>query len=102
MVSSSNETVIKSLELSSQVNIIMHLLFTCMVNRKKCPFYRNLSMKKFTIIVLALFIISGCQGRYYVVEENTKISNQQTKKDDKEMNNHHNLDDHKSSLYLFR
>ena len=58
---------------------------------------RNLSLKKYTIIVLALFIISGCQGRYYVVEENTKISNQQTKKDDKEMNNHHNLDEQKTS-----
>jgi zinc D-Ala-D-Ala carboxypeptidase len=55
-------------------------------------------MKKYTIIVLALFVISGCQGRYYVVEENTKISNQQSKKDDKEMNNHHNLDDHKTSI----
>jgi zinc D-Ala-D-Ala carboxypeptidase len=58
---------------------------------------RNLSLKKYTIIVLALFIISGCQGRYYVVEENTKISNQQTIKDDKEMNNHLNLDDQKTS-----
>lgn len=58
---------------------------------------RNLPLKKYTIIVLALFIISGCQSKYSIVEENTKISNQQTKKDEKEMNNHHNLDDQKTS-----
>lgn len=58
---------------------------------------RNLPLKKYTIIVLALFIISGCQSKYSIVEENTKISNQQTKKDEKEMNNHHILDDQKTS-----
>ncbi|MFP7298680.1 D-alanyl-D-alanine carboxypeptidase family protein [Neobacillus niacini] len=53
-------------------------------------------MKKFTIPVLALIIISGCQIRHYI-DENTKISNQSIKKDEKETNNDHNLDDQKTS-----
>lgn len=80
---------------SYQVNISVHLLFTCMLNRKRSvrsekPIIEKVHYHRSSII--HHFRLSGsilcCWRRY----KNFKSAN---KKDDKEMNNHLNLDDQK-------